>query len=243
MFREVITSTDGSTTEGTCSEAHALSLLRRAVRRGYRVEATRAGGAVITRDVWTGDALPKKHVVTIEPLVSIGTITATTLSDLNAVAADRGAYRVDQAETLFRSRVGRINAGLMSVPPSSVRRLVDGGLLVLGEPERSTSNGYLPETRVPVRPSLVARLALLAAAHRTSTLEPRGYHRPDLSQPYASIGRNVGGGKAGLAYDGTSAAYCSCRSWSTRVDGRDAARRRAHEHRQRVTAAMVAELS
>lgn len=243
MFREVITSTDGTTDEGTCTEAHALSLLRRAVRRGCQVEATRTGGAVITRKVWTGDVLPKKHVITIEPLTPIGTITATVLGDLNAIAADQGAYRVDQAEAPFRSRVGRINAGLMSLPPSSGRRLVERGLLVPGEPERSTSNGYLPETRTPVQLSLVARLSLLANAHHTSTVEPRGYHHPDLSQPYASIGRNVGGGKAGLAYDGISTAHCSCRDWSVAVDGRDAARRRAHEHRQQVTASMVAALA
>jgi hypothetical protein len=243
MFREVATSTNGTTTEGTCSEGHALYLLRTAVRRGYQVEATRHGGAVITRKVWTGDVTPKTLTVAIEPLTAVGLITPTLLGDLAVISAEQRAYRVDQAEPGFRSRIGRINARLASVPPAAARRLVERGLIVLGEPERSTSNGCLPETRTPVQLSLVARLVLLAHAHRTSTTAPRGYHRPDLSELYASLGRNVGGGKAGLAYDGISAAYCSCRGWSAHVDGREQARRRAHEHRQQVTAAMVTALA
>jgi hypothetical protein len=43
VFRSTVTHADGSTGEGTCTEAHALRLLVTAVRRGYTVEATRQG--------------------------------------------------------------------------------------------------------------------------------------------------------------------------------------------------------
>jgi hypothetical protein len=216
VFREAITSADGTVTAGTCDEAHALSLLRRAVRRGYTVEATRAGGAVIVRTVHDGDYVPRRHTVTIEPAVPAGKITKAMRRDLVALAdrdARSGPNRIDAGTR-------RINAGLYSIPPAATARLADRGLV------------KIDDDRVTV--SLAARLAILAQDHRTETSEPRGYHRVDgVIGPWR---------KGGCLYDGSSVARCACH-WTYPMDTRDSARRKAHEHRQQVTAALVGELT
>ncbi|MDX3672748.1 hypothetical protein [Streptomyces europaeiscabiei] len=239
MFNETVTHTDGSTSTGTATETHALRLLRKAVRRGYHVEATRTGGAIIERDVHDGSPVPKKHTVTLEPVQAIGTLTVTVRRDIAAVEA-RGAYLVTAAEPQFRTNVGRIAAGFASIPPAASQRLVDRGLVGVGQPYTATSNGFLPETRVPVRVSLVAQLAMLAQDHRTHTIAPAGYVRPaDVGS--SSAGRQTPGG--GLLYSRASPAGCSCRQWSATADGRDDARRLAREHRQRAAAAFIAALA
>ena len=121
MFRETVTSADGSTTEGTCSEEHATALLRTAVRRGYRAEATRQGGAVITREV-PGPFVPRKHVVTLEPLTPAGRVTETQRRDLAAIDHRAGVLRPD----------GRIKAGFAClIPPAAAARLIQGGLVTV----------------------------------------------------------------------------------------------------------------
>ncbi|GAA5070475.1 hypothetical protein [Streptomyces similanensis] len=236
MFRETITSADGSTATGTATEAHARALLRTAVRRGYRVEATRTGGVIIERDVWDGSRIPKKRTVALEPVTPLGNITPTIRGDLDVIAA-RDAYLVTGAEGTFMGRNGRIAAGLHGIPPAAAKRLIGRGLVVLGEPYEATSNGYMPETRTPVRVSLAARLALHAQAHRTRTSEPLGYVRPaDVGMGGITAGLNKGGRRGGLIYDGSSAASCTCREWTGTFEQRMFALDAARRHRQAATA-------
>lgn len=215
-FRETVTDADGAAAEGTCSEAHALALLRRAVRLGYRVEATRHGGAVIAREIPAGTdqwSPPRTHTVTLEPVTPAGTVTAANRIDLGIIDRRGGLRRPAQLNH------GRIDAGLNSIPPAAAARLIDRGLV--------TVDG----TTVTV--SLIARLAMVAQDHRTETSEPRGYHREQgVIGPWR---------KGGCVYDRSSAAHCECR-WSYPAEDRDDARRRAREHRQQAAAAMLADL-
>ncbi len=190
MFMRTITHADGERATGTATEADALRLLRTAVRRGFRVEVTRSGGAIIERDIYDGrSTLPRTHSVTLEPVTPVGKLTATVRECLSDIAR-REAFRIDAAEPEFRHQVGRISAGLRGVGPAAATRLVDRGLVVLGKPYASMSNGYLPETLTPVRVSLTARLAMHAQDHRTHTLAPAGYVRPaDVGLHAVTAGR------------------------------------------------------
>lgn len=233
-FSETVTSADGTVSTGTCSEAHAWSLLQRAVRHGYSVEATRTGGAVIVREIPSGSLTwtpRRKHTVTLEPSAAAGKITDQMRRDLDAIAARRsGAWLA----------AGRINAGFYTVPKAAAARLVQRGLV--------TVDG------TAVSLSLAARLAMLAQDHRTTTSEPPGYRRPiDMAfrdalrtggpvQWDGNVGLNKGGGRGGKAYYRDSTASCTCR-WSYPPEDRDDARRRAHLHRQEITAAMVRTLA
>jgi hypothetical protein len=227
MFRETVTSADGSTSEGSCSEAQASRLLRRVVRLGYRVEATRSGGAVIVRTIPHGGDTWKparQHTVMLEPVTVAGKITATVRGDLGIV----GRWAAGSLAAQFRPETGRIDAGLNSIPPGAAARLIERGLV--------TVDG----TSVAV--SLVARLAMLAQDHRTETREPRGYVRPAELGWEGHAGLNKPGGRSGKMYDRSSVASCSCRGWSYPAEDREDARRRAHGHRQEVTAAMIRDL-
>lgn len=219
MFHETITSSmDGIRAETECGEDHARCLLASAVRRRYTVEATRQGGAVIVRQVH-GGTRPYQRIVTLEPVTPAGTVTATMRRDLELIGL-RGAGELQAG--------GRIKAGYFySIPPAAAARLISRGLVTV--------------TGTSVAVSLAARLAMLAQDHHTETREPRGYvHPSDIGM--SSAGRNGGGGRSGLTYDRSSAVSCACH-WSYPAEDRDAARRRAHEHRQEVTAQFVAALA
>ena len=101
--------------------------------------------------------------------------------------------------------------------------------------------------------SLAARLAMLAQDHQTTTSEPAGDRHPsdmeygramitgqafNLSTASGNVGLNKPGRRAGKMYYRDSVAACACR-WSYPAEDRDHARRKAHEHRQEVTAAMI----
>ena len=223
MFRETITSADDSTEEGTCGEADALRLLGRAVRLGYRVEATRQGGAVVVREIpactdrWQ---LPRRHTVTVEPVVQAGRVTGVNRLDLELIGGRGGSWLQGD-----RIRAGYLN----SIPPGAAGRLIARGLVTVADDGVATV-------------SLVARLAMLAQDHHTETREPRGYVRPLDIGNTVSAGLNKPGGRAGKVYDRSSVASCSCRGWSYPAEDREDARRRAHEHRQEVTAALVRDL-
>jgi len=222
-FRETVTSADGSTEEGTCTEAQASRLLATAVRRGYTVEATRNGGAVIVRtipgtaDHWTPT---RRHTVTLEPLAEAGKVTDTMRSDLVIIGLWPAGRNL---AARLNAGTGRIDAGLNSIPRGAAKRLIERGLVTV--------------TGDAVTVSLSARLAMLAQDHRTETSEPPGY--------YNSLGAD-GRPEPGLwtrkrfaRHDSTSVASCSCRGWSYPAEDREDARRRAHGHRQEATAAML----
>jgi hypothetical protein len=219
-FRMTVINADGTTAEGAYTEADAMCSLRRAVRRGYRVEATRNGGVVITREIPSaGDtwAPARKHVVTLEPVAVPGKITGTMRHDLDLIAIRGGSLLAN----------GRIKAGYFyGIPPAASARLI--------------ARGFVTVRGTAVAVSLSARLAMLAQDHQTTTREQRGYVRPgDIG--LSTCGAN-GGGRSGLVYDRSSGVTCACR-WSLPTEDRETARRLAHEHRQQATAALVGTLA
>ncbi|WP_405759480.1 hypothetical protein OG234_13360 [Streptomyces sp. NBC_01420] len=224
MFTETITHA-GAPTTGTATESHASYLLRRALRRGFDVEATPGGGARIdwTALSLTGDGAPVRapRSITLSPQTPAGTLTDTVRADLAAIA-DTPAARHD---TDRGARV--IVGGLWRIPPGATARLHARGLVI--------------EEQGRPRLSLAAQLALLAHAHRTTTTQPEGWHRS--TDPYGSAGLNRPGRRAGLMHDRTSAAVCSCGELSAWGGDQEEARRLATAHRRAAAAVfIVAEL-
>lgn len=145
MFAETLVHA-GGTTKGHASEAHAFQLLRRAVRRGFTITPTQAGGAVIT---WTarrlagGGLLEETRSVTLTPHTPAGRLTDAVRAALAAV---------DQAAAALPSvQDGRtvIRAGIQRIGPATASHLYGHRLVT--------------EERGRVRLTLVAHLALLAA--------------------------------------------------------------------------------
>lgn len=243
MFTETITDANGETATGTVSEEHALALLKRlAGRDGCTIEAARTGGVIVQRKVRGGGPVPAARTIALNPVSRVAIITPTARRDLDAIIA-RGAYLVSNAQGTFRVNNGRISAGVHGIPPAATQRLIDRGLIVLGSPYEATSNGYLPESRTPVRVSLTARLVMLASDHQTRASAPAGYVRPADTGRTHTAGLNKPGRRAGMVHDGTSRANCSCGGWSGWFDGADSARRAARVHRQEVATAMILSLS
>ncbi|MEU0275554.1 hypothetical protein [Streptomyces sp. NPDC006307] len=225
MFRETIHHSSGGSV-GTASEQHATMLLTTARRRGYDVEFTPAGGALIT---WTrhlfgpgeGSVVRAERSIELEPVTPVGALSATTRLDLHLIAGDRHARYVEKDGR-------RVISGLLwEIPAFTTARLGARGLVV--------------EDGDQLRLSLTARLALLAQQHRTRTTPPQGWYRPPASDPYGSAGLNRPGGRAGMLRDGGSAATCSCGALSGWGGDRDEARRLTRDHRRAVAAAFVSE--
>lgn len=238
-FHATITHTDGSTSEARYTEAEAFDLLGRVLRkrRGFHVEATRAGGVIITRDVYDGGITPKRHTLALESAAQpVTKLSAQTRMDLETLVDHHGQAFLAQGGP----NDGRICASLYGIPPGATRKLIERGLVTVGDelPARERGN---EDSRRPVAVSLVARLAMIAQDHRTSTRQPNGYVRPsDIGR--SDAGLNKPGGRCGKVYDRTSSASCSCR-WSEFAEDRDDARRRAREHRRQATAAMLRTLA
>ncbi|GHA94411.1 hypothetical protein [Streptomyces chryseus] len=225
MYRETVQHSTG-VTEGTASERHATMLLTSAVRRGYAVEFTPAGGALIT---WTrhlfgpgeGSVVRAERSISLEPLMPVGALSPTTRIDLDLVAGDRQAQYAEKGGR-------RVITGLVwEIPAFTTARLRARGLVV--------------EDGERLRLSLTARLGALAQQHRTRTTEPRGWYRPSAGDPYGAAGLNRPGGRAGMLRDGGSAATCSCGALSGWGGDRDEARRLTRDHRRAVAAAFIAE--
>ncbi|WP_199570566.1 hypothetical protein [Streptomyces murinus] len=221
MFRETITHSHG-TSEGTASESHALLLMRRAARRGYGIEATREGGAVITwtrRQLGTGALVHRS--IRLHPEMPVGKLTDAVVRDLRAIDDARSAEYVmnDHGRRIIRVGLGEISA--MATAAIRARRLV-------------TDQGGR------VRLTLTARLGLLAHAHRTVTTEPQGWARPaDIGRASVTAGLNRPGRRAGMIRSSASTATCSCGQLHAFGGNRDEARRLAHLHLQDVAAAFV----
>ncbi|WUT01787.1 hypothetical protein OHA46_34080 (plasmid) [Streptomyces sp. NBC_00708] len=239
MFTETVTDTRGETATGAVSEEQVLALLKRAAGRdSCTVEASRTGRVIVQREVWDVGIAPKLRTIVCDPVARIGAISPMMREDLDAIIA-RDAYLVTKAQGTFRVNTGRISAGLRGIPAVASQRLIDRGLVVLGGAYEATSNGYMPETRRPVRISLAARLVMLASDHQTRASAPAGYVRPADTGMTGTAGLNKPGRRAGMVYDRISRAGCSCGGWSGVFDGADEARRAARAHRQEAAAAMV----
>ena len=145
MFTETLVHAGGTTT-GHASEGHALQLLRRAVRRGYTVTPTAAGGAVITwtaRRPGSGSITEGGRSVTLTPHTPAGQLTESVRAALAVVDRATAALpAVEGGRTVIRAGVQRIGHGMTS-------RLYGHRLVV--------------EERGRVRLTLVAYLAILAA--------------------------------------------------------------------------------
>jgi hypothetical protein len=65
MFHETVTHASGDS--GAASEAHALFLLRRAIRQGDSVEVTPAGGAIVRRTRTDRGGVKVKRSIVLNP--------------------------------------------------------------------------------------------------------------------------------------------------------------------------------
>jgi hypothetical protein len=136
-FFMTVTSTDGTVSEGACSDADVKRSLDVARRRGYQVEVTPSGGVNISREV------PGKgrHWVVYKAFRNAGNMTATMRKDLRLI--DIRPTAEVEPET------GRIKAGYVnSIPPAASAALRSRGLVAVDG------------TTVTV--SMSARLAMLA---------------------------------------------------------------------------------
>ncbi|MFD6935250.1 hypothetical protein ACFWAP_03710 [Streptomyces goshikiensis] len=219
MFRESITHA-GGVTEGTASEAHALTALRRAVRRGYAIEATRDGGALVTwsrRELSGGIA---HRAVQFTPEMPVGALTESVIQDLRLIDDMRGAQYVENDNGRRIIRIGFLEIAPMVTARLRARKLVT-----------DEDN---------VRITLTARLGLLATAHRTSTTEPGGWSRPaDIGRQDWTAGLNRPGRRAGLINSTASHATCTCGQFTAVGGSRDEARALARTHRQAMATEFV----
>ncbi|GAA2948521.1 hypothetical protein ACFPN0_15065 [Kitasatospora cinereorecta] len=222
MFRETVTHAH-DITEGTASESHGLLLLRQAVRRGYAIEATREGGALIT---WTrrqlGSGAPLHRSITLAPQMPVGKLTEAVVRDLTTIDTVRPARYME-------SDAGRryILAGLVEISPMATAALRARQLVTAEADDR-------------VRLTLTARLGLLALAHRTTTTEPTGWSRPaDLGRQAVTAGLNRPGRRAGMVRSSASTASCSCGRLQGFGGDRNEARRLATRHRHDAAAEFV----
>ncbi|MFJ3249116.1 hypothetical protein [Streptomyces sp. NPDC086782] len=153
MFTEIYTRENEQDSRGTATECLALSLLRRGCNRGYAIEATRDGGAVIT---WRRtDRIARRKVqcsITLAPHTPVGDLTAQTLQDLTLVDSVKVARYVRSIGHRDGDRV--IEGGTYVIPPARTDALGAYGLIV------ADSGGRL-------RLTLTAHLARLAQAHAT----------------------------------------------------------------------------
>ncbi|MFF0092731.1 hypothetical protein ACFYSF_22600 [Streptomyces canus] len=146
MFRETITHAGGDS-NGTASESHVLMLMRRALNRGYRMEATRTGGASIR---WTRVDLTTHAVVlrsiAVEPELPVGDLDLATRTLLARIDVGDARYAVHPDRYVIAFEDGEI-------PPAETARLRARRLVVV-------------DTRGRVRLTMAARLGLLAHDHR-----------------------------------------------------------------------------
>ncbi|MFE4796203.1 hypothetical protein ACFRFL_14065 [Streptomyces sp. NPDC056708] len=156
MFRETIVH-PGGTTEGTASEAHVRTLLRRAARRKYRVQPTIDGGAWIhwTTHTYTG---PQSRSITLRPHPPVGAaLDRHMVHDLTLAGDGTASYAEQDGRRLI---VGHA----WEIPPMATARL--------------RARSLVTDTDGLVRLTLTAQLALHAHHHRTQTARPGGKGGP-----------------------------------------------------------------
>jgi hypothetical protein len=148
MFTETVES-PGNLSTGAASEAHALILLRRASSRGYAIEPTREGGAIVRyRKRHLGHPEPVVHTITLAPHVPAGDLVDGDVFTLRAIDDAKVARFTDSD----RYALPVIAAGTYEVPPAQTESLQGRHLLAVDDDRN-------------VRLTLSARLGLLAHAH------------------------------------------------------------------------------
>ncbi|MEV6574899.1 hypothetical protein [Streptomyces sp. NPDC051577] len=214
--------------QGTATESHAITLLRRAVRRGYDVEAAPDGSVAVN---WTyrrfhphdeNRTLTEPRSLTLTPQILIRGLTETTRQDLELIQAAGDRAR-------FETQSGRqvVTLGFHRIPPAASARL--------------NERGFITDDHGRARLTLPALIAMHAQDHRTHTTIPQGWVRPSETGHASAAGLNRPGRRNGLLYSRTSAALCRCGDLSIHADTRDEARRRARDHRLTTTAQFIRE--
>ena len=145
MFREIVTHASGESS-GAASEAHALFLLRRALRRGDSVEATPAGGAIVRWTRTDPGGIKVKRSIALHPHTPVGDLGPDAVQHLGVIDSRTSAHY----ELREQRRI--IAVGLYEIPPFDTARLRARGLVTADD-------------AAPVRLTLTARLGLLAQAH------------------------------------------------------------------------------
>ncbi|MFF4283022.1 hypothetical protein ACFY0Z_30095 [Streptomyces kronopolitis] len=226
MFTQSTSHANGTASTNAANEMHAASLLRRAVRRNFSVEATRYGGVLIRWEArgfgpMDGQITRFPRSITLSPLCPVRALSDTQLRDLDVI---------NSYGTRFVPGTGRIEADLFHVPPATTARLLCSVLVVV---DPSVGRARL---------SLPARLALHARDHQTSTAQPRGwYHPADGPRSFArSAGLNKPGRRSGLMHDRSSSVSCACGGLFAFAEDREDARRQACAHRQEATRDLLA---
>ncbi|MFJ5037977.1 hypothetical protein [Streptomyces parvulus] len=146
MFRETITHATGDS-EGTARESHVLMLLRRALSKGYAMEATRTGGARVrwTRVDLTTHAIVAR-AISVEPELSLGALDLATRTLLARIDVGDARYEVHPDRYV-------IAYDDTEITPAETARLRARRLVAVDHAGR-------------VRLTLAARLGLLAHDHR-----------------------------------------------------------------------------
>ncbi|MFJ1606999.1 hypothetical protein ACIOHS_27050 [Streptomyces sp. NPDC088253] len=145
MFRETVTHAGGDS-QGTASESHALMLLRRALNRGYGMEATLTGGASIR---WTRVDVTT-HSIVLRSVALAPELPADALDD--ATRARLALIGLGDAQYVVHADRRVITAGGTEIEPFDTARLRARRLVAVDRNNR-------------VRLTLAARLSLLALDH------------------------------------------------------------------------------
>lgn len=189
-YIETVTS-NGETVTGTLSNAGALSTLRRGLRLGSVVTATKDGTITIVRTALRlngEDVTESKTVVTLRPVSKQSCLTQAQYNDLIWIRSiGERAHLLDN---------GRIGDAFCQIGQSAAKRLLDRGFAVV-----TTSEG-----RVEV--SVAGMLAMAAYEHPARTTRPRGWYSP---AGHAQINTpRVQRMHPYQTNDRTSAAVCRC---------------------------------
>ncbi|MEW2568365.1 hypothetical protein [Streptomyces sp. NPDC047070] len=155
MFHETVTHAGGDT-RGTASESHALMLMRRALNRGYAMEATPEGGAVIR---WTRiDLTTRAHAD--RSILLVPELPVDGLDDSVRALLDL----IDLGDATYDCHADRrvITAAGTEIPPGDTARLRARHLVRVDRHNR-------------VRLTMSARLGLLAHGHRQAGGKTDGF--------------------------------------------------------------------
>lgn len=145
MFNETVTHAGGGST-GTANETHVLMLMRRALNRGYAMEATREGGASIR---WTR-------------------IDLTTHTSVGRSILLTPQLPVDGLADSVRALLALIDLGDATYDVHPDRRIIAAGGIELSAAETSRLRArrlVAVDDKNRVRLTLAARLGLLAHDH------------------------------------------------------------------------------
>lgn len=220
MFTETVTHA-GGTIKGTASEAHAVMILRRAVMRGHTIEASADGGATITWTRYDTTGCPLRRSILLAPQTPV-VMTDEIAQNLETIRTHRPA-RLALVDGCRVIRAGQQEISAMDTVVLRTGRLVTTA-----------------DDRVTVRLTLTAWLAMLTAAHHTTTTEPDTWTRSASSDARQLTTVGVHPGRhAGMVRIGAAVASCRCGRFT--VIGSDVANAdaRARGHRQDMAAAFA----